>query len=139
MEGAKVRRLDEHDIGAAIALTDLENWGYTRADFVRLLTLSPEGCFVVEAKGCIVGVLTTTTYDGLAFLGAVIGVSFAIPRTGNEPPKTISPAPQQPGAVDVTLTVDSIDASSGSMRVRLLSSPGERLPHHIGADRDLLP
>ena len=72
MEGAKVRRLDERDIGAAIALTNLENWGYTRADFVRLLTLSPEGCFVVEAKGRIVGVLTTTTYDGLAFLGAVI-------------------------------------------------------------------
>src|SRR5207253_5878636 len=72
VEGAKVRRLDEHDIGAAIALTDLENWGYTRADFVRLLTLSPEGCFVVEANGRVVGVLTTTTYDGLAFLGAVI-------------------------------------------------------------------
>jgi len=72
VEGAKVRRLDEHDIGAAIALTNLENWGYTRADFVRLLTLSPEGCFVVEANGRVVGVLTTTTYDGLAFLGAVI-------------------------------------------------------------------
>src|SRR5438309_7525226 len=72
VEGAKVRRLDEHDIRAAIALTDLENWGYTRADFVRLLTLSPEGCFVVEANGRVVGVLTTTTYDGLAFLGAVI-------------------------------------------------------------------
>ena len=72
MEGAKVRRLDEHDIGAAIALTNLENWGYTRADFVRLLTLSPEGCFVVEANGRVVGVLTTTTYGGLAFLGAVI-------------------------------------------------------------------
>src|SRR5437870_774261 len=72
VEGAKVRRLDEHGIGAAIALTNLENWGYTRADFVRLLTLSPEGCFIVEANGRVVGVLTTTTYDGLAFLGAVI-------------------------------------------------------------------
>src|SRR5207253_8093395 len=53
-------------------LTNLENWGYTRADFVRLLTLSPEGCFVVESNGRIVGVLTTTAYGGLAFLGAVI-------------------------------------------------------------------
>lgn len=72
MEGAKVRRLDRPDIDAAIALTNLENWGYTRADFLRLLTLSPEGCFVAEANGRVVGVLTTTTYDGLAFLGAVI-------------------------------------------------------------------
>src|SRR5256886_10540759 len=72
VEGAKVRRLDERDIGAAIAMTNLENWGYTRADFVRFLTLSPEACFVAEANGRAVGVLTTTTYDGLAFLGAVI-------------------------------------------------------------------
>src|SRR5437879_4460903 len=35
VEGAKVRRLDEHDIGAAIALTNLENWGYTRAEIGR--------------------------------------------------------------------------------------------------------
>ena len=72
MEGANVRKLDERDIDAAIALTNLENWGYTRADFLRLLALSPQGCFVAEASGRVVGVLTTTTYGGLAFLGAVI-------------------------------------------------------------------
>jgi ribosomal protein S18 acetylase RimI-like enzyme len=72
MEGTNVRRLDERDIDAAINLTDLENWGYTRADFRRLLALSPEGCFVAESRGRVVGVLTTTSYEGLAFLGAVI-------------------------------------------------------------------
>jgi predicted N-acetyltransferase YhbS len=72
VEGAKVRRLDERDIDAAIALTNLENWGYTRADFLRLLALSPQGCFVAETSGRVVGVLTTTSYGGLAFLGAVI-------------------------------------------------------------------
>src|SRR5437660_1913498 len=72
VEGARVRRLDEHDIGAPLALTKLDTWGYTRAAFVRLLTLSPQGCLVAEANGRVVGVLTTTTYDGLAFLGAVI-------------------------------------------------------------------
>src|SRR5882762_2477244 len=72
MEGTRVRTLDRGDIDAAIALTNLENWGYTRADFLRLLTLSPEGCFVAETNDRVVGVLTTTTYDGLAFLGAVI-------------------------------------------------------------------
>lgn len=72
MEREKVRRLEARDIDAAIALTDLESWGYTRSDFRRLLALSPAGCFVADLDGEVVGVLTTTTYDGLAFLGAVI-------------------------------------------------------------------
>jgi GNAT superfamily N-acetyltransferase len=72
VEGTRIRRLEERDIDAAIALTDLEAWGYTREDFRRLLALSPDGCFAAELTGPVVGVLTTTAYDGLAFLGAVI-------------------------------------------------------------------
>lgn len=72
MAAARVRRLEARDIDAAIALTDLESWGYTRSDFRRLLALSPEGCFVADLDGEVVGVLTTTTYDELAFLGAVV-------------------------------------------------------------------
>jgi predicted GNAT family acetyltransferase len=53
-------------------LTDLEGWDYTPADFARLLALSPEGCFAAEDDGQIISVLTTTSYGGLAFLGAVI-------------------------------------------------------------------
>jgi len=74
VEGTRIRRLEERDIDAAIALTDLEAWGYTREDFRRLLALYPDGCFVAERDAGVVGVLTTTTYDGLAFLGAVIVV-----------------------------------------------------------------
>jgi predicted N-acetyltransferase YhbS len=68
----RVRRLNGRDIDAALALTDLEGWGYTRADFARLLALSPEGCFAAEDEGRLVGLLTTTSYEHLAFLGAVI-------------------------------------------------------------------
>ncbi len=68
----RVRRLEERDIDAAIALTNLERWGYTRADFERLLALSPQGCLAAEVDGRVLGVLTTTTYERLAFLGAVI-------------------------------------------------------------------
>ncbi len=68
----RVRRLDGRDIDAALALTNLEGWGYTRADMERLLALSPEGCFAAEEEGRVVGVLTTTSYQSLAFLGAVI-------------------------------------------------------------------
>ncbi len=72
VEGTHVRRLEARDIDAAIGLTDLENWGYTRADFRRLMFLSPRGCFAAEREGEVVGVLTTTSYEGLAFIGAVI-------------------------------------------------------------------
>lgn len=72
MARAEVRRLDERDIDAAIRLTDLEAWGYTQADFLRLLTLSPEGCFAAVRAGEIIGVLTTTSYGPVAFLGAVM-------------------------------------------------------------------
>lgn len=68
----RVRRLQGRDIDAAIGLTDLEGWGYTRADFERLLALSPEGCLAAEDDGRIVGVLSTTKYGRIAFLGAVI-------------------------------------------------------------------
>lgn len=86
---AHVRRFEERDIERAIALTDLESWGYTRADFLRLLRLHPEGCFVAEDGGHVVGLLTTTAYGRLAFLGAVIvqpdrrgeGIGDAIMRT----------------------------------------------------------
>ena len=68
----RVRRLDERDIDAALGLTDLEGWGYTRADLARLIALSPDGCFAAEDGGRVVGILTTTPYERLAFLGAVI-------------------------------------------------------------------
>ena len=72
MEGIRVRRLRERDIDRAIELTDLEHWGYTPADFRRLLALAPRGCFAAERKGRVVGVLSTTAYGPVAYLGAVI-------------------------------------------------------------------
>jgi hypothetical protein len=61
------------------------------------------------------------------FVGAALVVFFAIPRAGNQP-ETTALAPEKSGAVDVILTVDSVDATSGSMRMRLLAAPGEHLP-----------
>jgi hypothetical protein len=64
---------------------------------------------------------------GAVFVGAALAVFFAIPRAGNQP-ETTRLAPETSGAVDLILTVDSIDATSGSMRMRLLAAPGEHLP-----------
>jgi hypothetical protein len=63
------------------------------------------------------------------FVGVALAVSFAIPRSGNQPPKaSFETPPPHASAVDVTVTVDSIDAATGSMRLRALASPGESLP-----------
>jgi ribosomal protein S18 acetylase RimI-like enzyme len=56
----------------AVRLTDLEEWGYTRADLERLLFLDPEGCFVAVLGGKRVGITCSTSYGKLAFIGAVI-------------------------------------------------------------------
>src|SRR3989304_8483699 len=40
--------------------------------FLRITFISPGGCFVADWQGDVGGVLATTTYDELAFLGAVI-------------------------------------------------------------------
>src|SRR2546429_5446101 len=72
VEGTRIRRLEERDIDAAIALTDLEAWGYTREDFRRLLALSPNGCFPAERDGPVVRGLNPPTYDCLGLLCPVI-------------------------------------------------------------------
>lgn len=72
MEGTAVRRLQRGDVDRAIELTDLERWGYARPDIERLLALAPEGCFAAEVDGRVVGMLTTTAYGDVAYLGTVV-------------------------------------------------------------------
>lgn len=72
MAGVEIRKLTERDIDAALQLTDLEGWGYNRADWLRLLALAPGGCFGAQRDEELVGVLSTTSYGKAAYLGSVI-------------------------------------------------------------------
>ena len=67
-----VRVMQARDIPFAIKLTDTEVWGFDRRDFVRLLQLDPRGCFLAIHDGNKAGLITTTTYDRLAWVGNVI-------------------------------------------------------------------
>ena len=58
----EVRVMREADIPFAIRITDTEHWGYTEADFRRLIHLEPEGCLIAESDGSPVGVLTAATF-----------------------------------------------------------------------------
>jgi GNAT superfamily N-acetyltransferase len=68
-----VRLLFETDIPAAMQLKEAAGWNQTEADWLRLLALEPNGCFVAVKNGRLVGTTTTTTYgNDLAWIGMVL-------------------------------------------------------------------
>lgn len=65
MEGLTtgVRPMTEADIDFGMELKNTVGWNQVRADWARLITLEPEGCFVATIDGQNVGTATTTTYE----------------------------------------------------------------------------
>jgi hypothetical protein len=69
-----VRCLCPGDLAAGDRLRAELGWNQTILDWQRLLALSPEGCFVAERNGRIVGTCTTVSYgSALAWIGAARG------------------------------------------------------------------
>ena len=68
-----IRAMHREDIPFAVKLSDQEKWGITRADFERLLTLAPRGCFVAYSGHKRLGLVTTTSYGReAAWIGNVV-------------------------------------------------------------------
>jgi GNAT superfamily N-acetyltransferase len=68
-----LRRLCAEDLAAADQLRADLGWNQTILDWQRLLTLSPEGCFVAEQNARIVGTCTTVTYGkALSWVGMMM-------------------------------------------------------------------
>ena len=68
----EIRLLFESDIPAAMELKEAAGWNQTEADWRRLLSLEPNGCFGAVKAGRLVGTTTTTIYDELAWIGMVL-------------------------------------------------------------------
>jgi ribosomal-protein-alanine N-acetyltransferase len=61
------------DIPAALALGRAEGWTQTDADWVRLLTLSADGCFAAEGSDEPVGLVATLRYGhSLGWVGPLV-------------------------------------------------------------------
>lgn len=61
------------DIPAGMRLKEIAGWNQTAADWERFLRQSPEGCFVAQVEGRVVGTATTITYEGrFAWIGMVL-------------------------------------------------------------------
>jgi ribosomal protein S18 acetylase RimI-like enzyme len=71
--GVEIRPLGEADLPDAMRLKEVAGWNQTEADWRRLLTIEPEGCFAAVAGGRVVGTTTTIAYGrDLAWIGMVL-------------------------------------------------------------------
>lgn len=68
-----LRRMGIKDIPQAETIRHLVGWNQTEADWLRLLRLAPDGCFVAESAGQTVGTVTTTGYASrLGWIGMLL-------------------------------------------------------------------
>jgi GNAT superfamily N-acetyltransferase len=73
MSSQKIRLLKTADLPHLLSLSRQAKWNQTEADWARLLTLSPQTCFGIEADGQIVASTTATIYArDLAWIGMVL-------------------------------------------------------------------
>ena len=68
-----IRPFTADDIPFGMSLKDLAGWNQLPADWERLLTWEPEGCFVAEHDGVLAGTATTFDYEGrFGWVGMVL-------------------------------------------------------------------
>ena len=68
-----IRQMRNADIPSAMRLKHSAGWNQTPEDWQRLLRLEPEGCFVAERDGLVVGSTTAVRHGSeMAWLGMVL-------------------------------------------------------------------
>ena len=72
MAPTDIRVLTGSDYAFFEELIDLVGWGLDRDDFDRMITSSPQGCFIASIGNEKVGVVVTTSYGRVAWLGNLI-------------------------------------------------------------------
>lgn len=68
-----IRQMRREDIAAAMRLKQAAGWNQIEQDWVNVMTLEPEGCWVWEQDGQVVGTTTAVCYgQELAWIGMVL-------------------------------------------------------------------
>ena len=71
--GVRMHQMNARDIPAGIRFAEIAAWNQTRSGWERILSVSPEGCFVAEADGEVVGTAATISYEArFAWMGTVL-------------------------------------------------------------------
>ena len=72
MKTPAIRTMIETDLASALMLSTSVGWNQTAADWQRMLMLEPDGCFVAEEQGEIVGTTLCCLFGSIAWLAMVI-------------------------------------------------------------------
>jgi GNAT superfamily N-acetyltransferase len=68
----RIRAMTLQDLPLGMRLKEQAGWNQTEADWRRLLTLEPAGCFVAELDGNCVGTTCTCTFGPVAWVAMVL-------------------------------------------------------------------
>jgi GNAT superfamily N-acetyltransferase len=69
----QIRVMTPADIPSGMRLKEIAGWNQTPGDWERFLSASPQGCFVAEVDGQVVGSAATIVYEGrFAWIGMVL-------------------------------------------------------------------
>jgi predicted N-acetyltransferase YhbS len=66
------RVMDSGDEGFFMQLMDMVGWGMTSDDYRRMLTFSPKGLFIASVDGVDLGMVSTTSYSSIAWVGNLV-------------------------------------------------------------------
>jgi GNAT superfamily N-acetyltransferase len=67
-----IRTMSRRDVPFGMALKDHAGWNQTEADWLRLLAMEPEGCFVAQWDGLPAGTAVTTMLGGVGWISMVL-------------------------------------------------------------------
>jgi predicted N-acetyltransferase YhbS len=67
-----IRTMTASDVPLGMRLKDQAGWNQVEADWQRVLTLQPEGCFVAELNGQSVGTTATSVFGSVGWILAVL-------------------------------------------------------------------
>jgi hypothetical protein len=59
----RFRLMTHEDVAEAMQLKDAIGWNQTSADWTRFLSASPDGCFVAQSEGRVIGTATSIVYE----------------------------------------------------------------------------
>ena len=67
-----IRPMTLADVPQGMRLKELAGWNQTEADLRRFLQLQPDGCFVAEVDGQVVGTVTAFIFGNVAWIAMVL-------------------------------------------------------------------
>lgn len=72
MSGVSIRRMTTGDLGFCLKLMRMTGWGITLDDLRRMLSYEPDGCFVASLDGADVGMVGSTGYGEVGWVGNLV-------------------------------------------------------------------